>query len=69
MSWVLPFEALYQAALSALTADTVGFTRLAIDLGPFGGAEAAGPLLWPWRSSTSPRSAPCSAAAFARRDL
>ena len=48
VSWVLPFEALYQAALSAITADTVGFTRLAIDLGPFGGAEAAGPLLWPW---------------------
>ena len=45
---MLPFEALYQAALSAITADTVGFTRLAIDLGPFGGAEAAGPLLWPW---------------------
>jgi ABC-type transport system involved in multi-copper enzyme maturation permease subunit len=47
-SWVLPFEALYQAALAAITSDTVGFTRLAIDLGPFGGAESAGPLLWPW---------------------
>ena len=47
-SWALPFEALYQGALSAITADTIGFTRLAIDLGPFGGAEAAGPLLWPW---------------------
>ena len=29
-----------------LTADTVGFTRLAIDLGPFGGAQSAGPGLW-----------------------
>ena len=47
-SWLLPFEALYQAALGALTADTVGFTRLAIDLGPFGGAQDFGPLLWPW---------------------
>jgi Cu-processing system permease protein len=47
-SWVLPFEALYQSALGAITADTVGFTRLAIDLGPFGGAEDFGPLLWPW---------------------
>ena len=28
-SWALPFEALYQAALAAITADTVGFTRLA----------------------------------------
>ena len=48
VSWVLPFEALYQAALAAITSDTVGFTRLAINLGPFGGAEEAGPLLWPW---------------------
>ena len=47
-SWALPFEALYQDGLAALTADTVGFTKLAIDLGPFGGAQAAGPLLWPW---------------------
>jgi len=47
-SWILPFEALYQSALGALTADQVGFTRLAIDLGPFGGAEDFGPLLWPW---------------------
>ena len=47
-SWALPFEALYQDGLAALTADTVGFTRLAIDLGPFGGAQAAGPALWLW---------------------
>ena len=47
-SWLLPFEALYQAALAALTTDTVGFTRLAIDLGPFGGAQDFGPLLWPY---------------------
>jgi len=47
-SWALPFEGLYQAALSALTSDTVGFTRLAIDLGPFGGAESASPFLWLW---------------------
>ncbi len=47
-SWILPFEALYQSALGAITADTVGFTRFAIDLGPFGGAEDFGPLLWPW---------------------
>jgi Cu-processing system permease protein len=47
-SWALPFEALYQAALAALTTDTVGFTRLAIDLGPFGGAQEAGPWLWLW---------------------
>ena len=31
-----------------LTADTVGFTRLAIDLGPFGGAQSGGAGLWLW---------------------
>ena len=48
VSWALPFEALYQDALSEITADTVGFTRLAISLGPFGGAEESGALLWPY---------------------
>ena len=47
-TWLLPFEGLYQAALAALTADTVGFTRLAIELGPFGGAQSAGIGLWLW---------------------
>ena len=44
-SWVLPFEALYQSALQAITADTFGFTRFAIDLGPFGGAQTFGAWL------------------------
>ena len=69
VSWVLPFEALYQAALAAITADTVGFTRLAINLGPFGGAEEAGPLLWPWTVTYLALVAAGAAAAFARRDL
>jgi Cu-processing system permease protein len=69
VSWVLPFEALYQAALSALTADTIGFTRLAIDLGPFGGAESSGPLLWPWTAIYLALVGAGAAAAFARRDL
>lgn len=69
VSWVLPFEALYQAALAALTTDTVGFTRLAINLGPFGGAEAASPLLWPWTLAYLGLLGVAAAAAFARRDL
>jgi Cu-processing system permease protein len=69
VSWVLPFEALYQAALAAITADTVGFTRLAINLGPFGGAEAAGPLLWPWALAYLALVGLGASAAFARRDL
>ena len=69
VSWALPFEALYQAALSELTTDTVGFTRLAIDLGPFGGAESAGIGLWPWTIAYLAVVGAAATAAFARRDL
>jgi Cu-processing system permease protein len=69
VSWALPFEALYQSALSQLTTDTVGFTRLAIDLGPFGGAESAGVGLWPWTAAYLALLGAAAAAAFARRDL
>jgi Cu-processing system permease protein len=69
VSWALPFEALYQSALSQLTTDTVGFTRLAIDLGPFGGAESAGIGLWPWTAAYLALLGASAAAAFARRDL
>ena len=68
-SWILPFEALYQSALGALTADTVGFTRLAIDLGPFGGAEDFGPLLWPWAIVYLAIVGAIAVRAFAARDL
>ena len=47
-SWVLPFEALYQDALHGITADTRGFTRVALQLGPFGGAQIGGRWLLPW---------------------
>jgi Cu-processing system permease protein len=69
VSWALPFEALYQAALAAITADTVGFTRLAINLGPFGGAESASPLLWPWTLAFLALLGAGASAAFRRRDL
>jgi ABC-2 type transport system permease protein len=68
-SWLLPFEGLYQAALAGLTADTVGFTRLAIDLGPFGGAESAGPGLWLWALVYLGIVGVWALRGFARRDL
>ena len=40
-SWALPFEALYQTALADITAGTGDFTKLAIQLGPLGGAQPA----------------------------
>lgn len=42
-----PSEADHQLALSSVTTDTVGVARFAIRLGPFGGTEKLGPLLYP----------------------
>jgi Cu-processing system permease protein len=69
VSWLLPFEALYQAALSAITADTFGFTRLAINLGPFGRAQAAGAGLWLWALVYLGLVGAWALRGFARRDL
>jgi Cu-processing system permease protein len=68
-SWVLPFEALYQDALEAITADTTGFTEFALELGPFGGAQGAGPFLWPWSIAYLVLVGGGAYAAFARKDL
>jgi Cu-processing system permease protein len=68
-SWLLPFEGLYQAALAALTADTVGFTRLAINLGPFGAAQSAGAGLWLWAIVYLALVGAWALRGFARRDL
>jgi ABC-type transport system involved in multi-copper enzyme maturation permease subunit len=68
-SWALPFEALYQDALAAISADSGGVTRLAIDLGPFGGAHAAGPGLWAWAAAYTALVGAAALWAFSRRDL
>ena len=47
-TWALPFEAIYQDGLHALTADVRGATGVIVQLGPFGGAQDAGPLLIPY---------------------
>jgi ABC-type transport system involved in multi-copper enzyme maturation permease subunit len=68
-SWLLPFEALYQDGLNAITADSRGFTELALSLGPFGGAQEAGALLWPWALTYVGLVGCVALAAFARKDL
>ncbi len=68
-SWILPFEALYQTALSAITADTYGFTRFAIDLGPFGGAQSFGAILAPYTLAYIAAVGAGAVWAFRRRDL
>ena len=42
LSWALPFEALYQAGLAALTADVTGVEGAIIQLGPFGSSQKGG---------------------------
>lgn len=68
-SWALPFEALYQSGLNALTGDTGGVTQIIVRLGPFGGAQEGGPLLWAWTLAYLALVAAAARAAFARRDL
>jgi ABC-2 type transport system permease protein len=68
-SWALPFEALYQAALHALTSDTSGITGVIVHLGPLGGAQPAGPLLGPWVLGYIGLIMCLAGAAFLRRDL
>jgi Cu-processing system permease protein len=68
-SWALPFEALYQDGLNAITADTTGFTRAALSLGPFGGAQAAGIALAPFVLGYLAMVALIAVVGFQRRDL
>jgi Cu-processing system permease protein len=41
-AWALPFEALYQDGLHVISDDATGFTSVALQLGPFGGAFVHG---------------------------
>jgi len=65
----LPFEALYQAGLHALTADQSGFTGALIQLGPFGSSHAGGSGLAAWAVAYVLIAGALAAWGFARRDL
>jgi Cu-processing system permease protein len=69
VSWALPFEALYQAALSLTTADQIGLTRFLVRLGPLGGGDPAGPWLIPYVVLYLGVVAAVAMTATARRDL
>jgi Cu-processing system permease protein len=68
-SWALPFEALYQDALYRITSESRGFTGLAIQLGPFGGAQAGGGSLALWATAYFAIVLAATVAAFSRKDL
>lgn len=68
-SWALPFEGLYAAGLHALISGTSGLTGVVLQLGPFGGSEAAGPGLIAWSFLYLAGVLALAAAVFSRRDL
>jgi ABC-type transport system involved in multi-copper enzyme maturation permease subunit len=68
-SWALPFEALYQDALYAISSKSFGFTRDVLQLGPFGGAQAGGDSLWWWTVVYLGIAAVVAGIGFARKDL
>ncbi|HEU5061857.1 MAG TPA: ABC transporter permease subunit [Solirubrobacterales bacterium] len=68
-SWALPFEGLYTASLHALISNTPGLTGVVLELGPFGGSEAAGPELIAWAFVYLIGVLALAAFVFSRRDL
>jgi Cu-processing system permease protein len=68
-SWALPFEGLYAAGLHGLISNTSGLTGVVLQLGPFGGSEAAGFDLIAWAFVYMLGVLALAAAIFARRDL
>ena len=68
VSWALPFEALYQDGLHAITEQTA-FAGFILRLGPFGGANSAGPLIWLWVAGYLVVIVALALAGFTRRDL
>jgi ABC-type transport system involved in multi-copper enzyme maturation permease subunit len=68
-TWAVPFEALYQDGLAQLTADVEGTTEAIVTLGPFGGAQDGGALLWPFSVVYVAAMFAAASTLFARRDL
>ena len=68
-AWAIPFEALYQDALRAITEKTSGLTGFLLRLGPFGGAEQGGVGLRLWAVAYLVLVGLVAVAGFARRDL
>lgn len=69
VSWVLPFEALYQYALSLTTIDQGGLTRFLVRLGPLGGGQSGGVPLLLYAVGYLLAVGAVTIAATARRDL
>jgi ABC-type transport system involved in multi-copper enzyme maturation permease subunit len=68
-AWILPFEALFQDGLDATVSDVGGIEGALLELGPFGGAESAGALLWPYTVLYVAAVIALATWVFAKRDL
>jgi Cu-processing system permease protein len=68
-AWALPFEALYQAGLSALVSETTGLTGVILQLGPFGVARDASLAIVPYTIAYLAIVLALAVVAFGRRDL
>ena len=69
ISWLLPFEALYQDALALTTADQGGVTQFLVQLGPLGGGAPAGRWLLAYAVGYVALVGALAVLATARRDL
>jgi ABC-type transport system involved in multi-copper enzyme maturation permease subunit len=68
-SWALPFDALYEGGLHALTANTNGLTGVIVHLGPLGGAQGGGPGLVAWSAAYVAVVLAATVVGLNRRDL
>jgi ABC-type transport system involved in multi-copper enzyme maturation permease subunit len=68
-TYLVPFEALYQHGLHLLTSDTTGLTNVAVELGPFGGAQEASVGSFAFAAAYTAVVLALAVRGFARRDL
>jgi hypothetical protein len=67
--YAVPFEALYQHGLYLLSSDQTGLTSTVVQLGPFGGAQEAGPGLFVFAAAYTAAVVAIAVRGFGRRDL
>lgn len=69
IGYIVPFEALYQSGLNWLTSGVTGLARVIVQLGPFGGADAGGALIWVYSIAYVAVVGLLAVRGFNRRDL
>jgi len=65
----LPFEGLYEAAVHTFASNAAGLARIAVNLGPFGAAQAGGTTFYLWAVVYLGLAAVAASVGFERCDL